>query len=84
MFVLENIENNLDQESLLHFYNNTIDSGGQILFTARSAPSPWGMSLSDLESRLRAVPSISIGIRGCFAGARFGKTFSDPAVTSAL
>ena len=30
MFVLEDIENNLDQESLLHFYNNTIDSGGQI------------------------------------------------------
>ena len=32
MFVLEDIEKNLDQESLLHFYNNTIDSGGQILF----------------------------------------------------
>ena len=25
MFVLENIENNLDQESLLHFYNNLVD-----------------------------------------------------------
>ena len=62
IFVLEYVENNLDQEALLHFYNNTIDSGGQILFTARSAPSHWGLSLRDLESRLRALPSISIGM----------------------
>lgn len=51
----------LNEAELLHLYNLHQERGGSLLIAASSPPARWGLSLSDLGSRLRAVPAVEIG-----------------------
>jgi len=50
-----------DEEALFHFYNVLRERGGNLLLTARTAPSRWPVKLPDLRSRLNALPAVEIG-----------------------
>ena len=60
--VVEDAETGFDEEALLHLYNDLSSAGGHMLMTATKAPSRWGISLKDLESRLKSMPSVEIGL----------------------
>ena len=47
-------------ETLLHLYNVVAEKGGQMVLTARQAPSRWHVPLADLASRLTAAPAVGI------------------------
>lgn len=58
--IVENLENLVSQETLFHIYNLYRDEGGNILFTANTAPARLPISLPDLRSRLNILPAIEI------------------------
>lgn len=58
--VLENIDENIDQEHLLHLYNFVKEQRQFLLLTAETLPKTWGLILADLSSRLNATPSVAI------------------------
>ena len=60
--VVDDAETGFDEEELLHLYNGLSSAGGHMLMTATKAPSRWGISLKDLESRLKSMPSVEIGL----------------------
>jgi len=45
---------------LFHLFNWAKETGGKLLFTARTAPTRWGVALPDLKSRLATVPVTAI------------------------
>ena len=47
-------------EALFHLYNQYRNEGGNILFTASTAPARMNFKLPDLQSRLNIVTSIEI------------------------
>jgi chromosomal replication initiation ATPase DnaA len=48
------------EETVLHFFNAVVESGGSMLLIEREAPSRWAVSLPDLRSRLNAVSAVEI------------------------
>jgi chromosomal replication initiation ATPase DnaA len=59
--VVEDMQPGLfDERSLLHLLNLARENACFVLFTLRSAPSAWGLSIPDLASRLRALPSVVV------------------------
>lgn len=48
------------QRALLHLYNVTSERSGHMLICAEAAPARWPIALSDLRSRLAALPAIAI------------------------
>lgn len=60
--VVDDAEKGFDEEALLHLYNGLATIGGHIMMTATTAPSRWGIVLKDLESRLKSMPSVKIGL----------------------
>jgi chromosomal replication initiation ATPase DnaA len=58
--VVENIDAEVPERTLLHLYNLVGEKGGNILFTAIDPPARMAFRLPDLISRLRAMPAISI------------------------
>ncbi|MDA0230559.1 MAG: DnaA/Hda family protein [Proteobacteria bacterium] len=58
--VIENINADVPEQTLLHLYNLIGERNGHILFTGLEAPGRMGFRLPDLLSRLRAMPAISI------------------------
>lgn len=80
--VIDDGPDGFEEELLLHLYNGLAASGGHILITANAAPSQWSLSLKDLESRLKAVPAIEIGLpEDDLIQAIILKLFSDRQVT---
>jgi chromosomal replication initiation ATPase DnaA len=60
--VVENLPGHaLDQAALFHLINLTRESGGYLLLTSQAHPLAWNLTLSDLLSRLRAMPSAMLG-----------------------
>ena len=51
----------VDETALFHCLNDFKNRGGYLLMTAESAPMDWKLSLPDLITRLKAVPSVAIG-----------------------
>lgn len=49
-----------DERSLFHLINLAREQEAFLLFTARTAPSAWTVTLADLASRLRAIPVITL------------------------
>ncbi len=49
-----------DEPALLHLLNAAHEAGLPVLLTARAAPARWGVTLPDLDSRLRATHSVGI------------------------
>lgn len=50
----------VDEAGLFHLINTVRGAGTQLLITARRFPSAWGITLPDLESRLKAAATIEI------------------------
>jgi chromosomal replication initiation ATPase DnaA len=50
------------ERALLHLYNCCGETGANLLVVARTAPGAWPFVLPDLASRLRAAPTIEIGL----------------------
>jgi DnaA regulatory inactivator Hda len=64
--------------ALLHLYNFCMESRGSLLVAARQPPAAWTVVLPDLDSRLRAVFAIEIGLPDdALLGAVLVKHFAD-------
>lgn len=58
--IIEDIGPQCDETKLLHLYNLIQEHEGYILFTTNTPPSEWNIKLSDLDSRLKAIPLVNI------------------------
>jgi len=59
--VVENVDQIGGNEvALFHVYNEMNTRGGALLITGQTAPSRWGLSLPDLQSRLQSVPVVAL------------------------
>jgi chromosomal replication initiation ATPase DnaA len=64
--------------ALLHLYNFCMEARGDLLVAARQPPASWTVVLPDLDSRLRAVLAIKIGLPDdALLGAVLVKYFAD-------
>ncbi len=57
---LEDVDNGIDEQALLHLYNLISERAGHLLLTARRPPVLWKLRLADLRSRLLAAPAVSV------------------------
>src|SRR3984885_9361878 len=58
--VVEDAAAIIDQRALFHLINLAREEGGYLLFTARTLPSLWPVTLADVVSRLRALPVVTL------------------------
>ncbi|MEP7030067.1 MAG: DnaA/Hda family protein [Pseudolabrys sp.] len=59
--VLEDLEEDgFDERALFHLINLAREEGAYVLLTARKAPAAFPLTIRDLQSRLRALPSVSL------------------------
>ena len=66
------------ERALLHLYNFCMETRGGLLMAARRPPASWTVDLPDLDSRLRAVLAIGIGLPDdALLGAVLVKHFAD-------
>jgi chromosomal replication initiation ATPase DnaA len=66
------------EHALLHLYNSCMASRGGLLVAARQPPASWTVVLPDLDSRLRTVLAIGIGLPDdALLGAVLIKHFAD-------
>jgi chromosomal replication initiation ATPase DnaA len=64
--------------ALLHLHNFCMETRGSLLVAARRPPASWTVALPDLDSRLRAVLAIGIGLPDdALLGAVLVKHFAD-------
>lgn len=59
-FILDDAELIEDEEKFFHFYNHIMDSQGNLLLLAQTAPAYWEKKLPDLRSRLNSIPAVKI------------------------
>ena len=66
------------ERALLHLYNFCMETRGGLLMAARRPPASWTVGLPDLDSRLRALLAIGIGLPDdALLGAVLVKHFAD-------
>src|SRR5204863_4608210 len=58
--VVEDAPAQLDERALFHLLNLMREEEAYVLITAREAPGSWNITLPDLMSRLRAIPSVNL------------------------
>ena len=58
---LEDCDKAVDEETLLHLYNLLRENDQYLLITGATPPSRWNLTLPDLISRLKALPSVAVG-----------------------
>lgn len=58
--VIEDAASLDDEPALFHLINLAREEGAFLLFTARTVPTLWPVSLPDLVSRLRALPAVGL------------------------
>ena len=58
--VIEDAAAIADERVLFHLINLAREDGAYLLFTARTAPSLWPLTLPDVVSRLRALPVVML------------------------
>jgi len=59
--VVEDLEaNGLDERALFHLINLAREQGAYVLLTARTPPAGFVLTIRDLHSRLRALPSVTL------------------------
>src|ERR1700689_2249541 len=58
--VVEDAAAIVDQRALFHLINLAREEGVFLLFTARTLPSLWPVTLADVVSRLRALPVVTL------------------------
>ena len=50
------------ERDLLHLHNLVVEAGKWLMLTGQTAPARWPIELPDLASRLRAAPSVAVGL----------------------
>jgi chromosomal replication initiation ATPase DnaA len=60
LFILDDGQSIDREEKLFHFYNYILDKKGGVLFLSTVPPSQWKVTLPDLSSRLKTIPTICI------------------------
>ena len=58
--VIEDAAVTSDERALFHLINLAREEGAYLLFTARLAPSAWPVTIPDVNSRLRAIPAVTL------------------------
>ena len=58
--VVEDAQHTDDERALFHLINMAREEGAFLLFTARTAPAQWPVSVADVMSRLRAMPTVAL------------------------
>jgi chromosomal replication initiation ATPase DnaA len=58
--VIEDAAVTSDERALCHLINLAREEGAYLLFTARLAPSAWPVTIPDVNSRLRAMPVVTL------------------------
>ncbi len=59
--VIEDVApSDIDERALFHLLNLARQDEADVLMTARTPPAGWALQLPDLQSRLRAVPTVSL------------------------
>jgi chromosomal replication initiation ATPase DnaA len=58
--VIEDAAVTSDEHALFHLINLAREEGAYLLFTARLAPSAWPVTIPDVNSRLRAMPTVTL------------------------
>jgi chromosomal replication initiation ATPase DnaA len=58
--VVEDAAPGADDRALFHLINLAREDNAALLFTARSAPVTWPVTIPDLASRLRALPVVAL------------------------
>ena len=58
--MVEDAPTRLDERALFHLLNLMREEEAYVLITAREAPGSWNVTLPDLMSRLRAIPSVRL------------------------
>ncbi|MGB6119524.1 MAG: DnaA regulatory inactivator HdaA [Mesorhizobium sp.] len=77
-FLIDGVGQGVDETGLFHLINAVRQGGGQLLLTSRLFPAAWGVSLQDLQSRLRAATIVEIAEPDDFLlSAVMTKLFSD-------
>ncbi len=56
----EGLQNPGQERALFHLINLAREEGADVLFTARSAPAAFPVSIRDLASRLRVLPTVAL------------------------
>jgi chromosomal replication initiation ATPase DnaA len=59
--VLEDMAAGFDERALFHLLNLAREHGAFVLLTATVPPAAWSVSIADLASRLRSIPTAAIG-----------------------
>ncbi|MGH7072719.1 MAG: HdaA/DnaA family protein [Stellaceae bacterium] len=71
------------ERHLLHLVNMMAERAGHLLLVARAPPAHWGIRLADLDSRLRAMPTVAIAAPDEeFLAALLVKLFADRGLTA--
>lgn len=60
--VVEDAPGGTDDRTLFHLINLAREEKAYLLFTARTAPTAWPVSVADLSSRLRALPLATLHV----------------------
>jgi DnaA regulatory inactivator Hda len=58
--VVENLDEDYDEEALLHLYNMLANGGRHLLVTGKTAPARLAIALPDLKSRLSTLSAVAI------------------------
>lgn len=59
-FVVDDGDQDFDEESLFHIYNDLASRDGHMLITSTVSPVEWPIKLADLASRVKAAPAAEI------------------------
>ena len=80
--VPEIADNSAAQAGLFHLHNLALTDGQPLLLTGRSAPSHWGLSLPDLQSRMAGAHLVSLAPPDdALLAALLAKLFHDRQIT---
>jgi DnaA regulatory inactivator Hda len=60
--IIDDADKTVDETALFHIFNAVKEVDGWLLLTAKNPPQQWQLSLSDLSSRLMAMPQVKIDL----------------------
>jgi chromosomal replication initiation ATPase DnaA len=59
---VEDVDQGVDETTLLHLFNRAMEAGAGLVLTGRSAAASWPLRLPDLRSRLLSLPAAGLAL----------------------